>query len=97
MDPKIQLINEKFDVRKSKEKCNVIDCESEPEMIVSIIEMKAKGILRKRGLVDLFLCKKHAKGVGILIRNLNKFADKGIVITVEESKLEPPKARYVTF
>jgi len=93
----MKMISERFDLRKYKDTCNVNGCNEKPERQVDLVEVKAKGILQKRGLVTLYLCKKHLKSLGLVVRDISKFTDKGIVIRVEEKKIIPEEARYVTF
>lgn len=93
----MKAISERFDVRKYKDACNMKGCENQPVKQVDIIELKAKGILQKRSLATVYMCKKHMKKIGLIVRNLGKFTDKGIIIRVEEKDMVPEEAKYVTF
>ncbi len=82
MDPRLNLITQRFNLRKLDKICNDTECEKPPSKRVLISEID-NVTEKKRELVILNLCTKHFENVRKFLRELGELTPKDRAIGIE--------------
>lgn len=77
----LELIANRFDLRKFKKTCNAKNCEKFPSKEIVFFELELK-TLKKKELASVYLCSEHFKPEELkeLIVELNNICVKGKII-----------------